>query len=69
MIFGYAISVVASIIAGGLVWVLSLFSAPLWAQIMIGGAVCPLFLASAFLWIGGMYCVWREFVKKESDDE
>jgi len=51
MIVFYLMAVCASLVAGGMTWALSLFSAPLWLQLIIFGAVLPMYLGCAVVYL------------------
>ena len=67
MIVFYIMAVVAGVVAGGLTYGLSLFSAPLWAQLMIGGAAFPIYLACASVYLAFVGQLFKTLFKDDKD--
>lgn len=70
MVVFYLLAVLATCVAGGITWGISLLQLPVWAWICVGGAALPLYLGCALVYLAFIAQVFKVVCKetKEAPD-
>ncbi len=67
MIVFYLLAVLATCVAGGITYGLSLLQMPMWAWMMVGGAALPLYMGCALVYLAFIAQLFKVVCKETKE--